>query len=213
MEIQDSRLERQIEFIREVDQLKGVWRQTFLMDSSRKENSAEHSWELAVMALVLGEYVEDDINLVRVLKMLAIHDLVEIDAGDTYAYDEEARRNQMDRERDAADRIFGLLPVDQEEEFRALWEEFEARETPEAQFAQALDNLQPLIHNYCTGGESWKDHDVDEAKVVNRNLSIREGSERLWRLAKRLIQTATERGMLQPEEKKAGEKERGEGGR
>src|SRR5262249_50705513 len=147
-----DRLARQIAFIIEIDKAKQVLRQTLLMDGSRLENDAEHSWHLAVMALLLAEYAGEAVDLLRVLKMVLIHDLVEIDAGDTFVYDVEALATRREREERAADRIFGLLPADVEEEFRALWEEFEAQATPEARFAAALDRLQPLLHNYHTGG-------------------------------------------------------------
>jgi putative hydrolase of HD superfamily len=196
MEIQESRLEQQLDFILEVDRLKSVLRETLLTDSSRKENSAEHSWQLAVMVIVFSEYADDEIDLKRVLKMVVIHDLVEIDAGDTYAYNHEAQEEKEEREREAAESIFGLLPSDQAQEFRTLWEEFESRETSEAMFAKAIDRLQPLIHNYHTGGESWKDHDVRLDDVLDRNEIIQDGSERLWAYTEQLIEAAVERGML-----------------
>jgi putative hydrolase of HD superfamily len=196
MEIQESRLEQQLDFILEIDRLKTVLRETLLTDSSRKENSAEHSWQLAVMVIVFSEYADDEIDLKRVLKMVVIHDLVEIDAGDTYAYNHEAQEDKEEREREAAERIFGLLPSDQAQEFRTLWEEFESRETSEAMFAKAIDRLQPLILNYHTGGESWKDHDVRLDDVLDRNEIIQDGSERLWAYTEQLIEAAVERGML-----------------
>ncbi|MEJ2725886.1 MAG: HD domain-containing protein, partial [Deltaproteobacteria bacterium] len=151
-----DRFEKQMGFIVEADKLKRISRQTILTDHSRQETSAEHSWHLGVMALVLSEYSQTGIDLLRVLKMVLIHDLVEIDAGDTYCYDQVERQDQEEREEKAADRLFGLLPGDQAGELRGLWEEFEARKTAEARFAAALDRVQPVLQNYHTQGEIWK---------------------------------------------------------
>jgi len=192
-------LRRQLNFTVEVDKLKGVLRQTLLTDGSRHENSAEHSWHLAIMALVLSDYArEKDIDLTRVLTMVLIHDLVEIDAGDTYCYDEEARRGQKDREKKAAARIFGLLPSDQGEKFLQIWREFDALQTPEARFAAALDRLQPIMHNYLTGGVMWRHHGIKKAQVVERNMPMEQGAPDLWRYASALIDDAVEKGMLAP---------------
>jgi putative hydrolase of HD superfamily len=159
--LNDGRLSRQIDFVREADRLKTVYRQTLLMDGSRYENDAEHSWHVCLMAALLHEHAgSTGVDLLRVLKMLLVHDIVEIDAGDTYCYDEEAHRDKAERERAAADRLFALLPEDQAGEVRALWEEFEGMGTPEARFAAALDRLQPLLHNYFTRGEAWRRHGV-----------------------------------------------------
>ena len=149
----ENRLQRQIQFIIEIDKLKKIMRQTYLTDQSRKENDAEHSWHLAVMAILLAEYAKDDqIDLFHVLKMLLIHDLVEIDAGDTFCYDEDGNAHKLEKEIQAAERIFNLLPEDQARDFRKLWDEFEARQSPESRFAAALDRLQPLLHNSRTKG-------------------------------------------------------------
>lgn len=191
-------LERQIEFVREADKLKHVLRQTVLLDRSRKENDAEHSWHLALMAVILVEHAsEPDVDLLKVLKMLVIHDLVEIDAGDTFCYDEDARRDQADRERRAADRIFGLLPANQCQEIRALWDEFEARETAEARYAVAVDRAQPLLHNLMTEGHTWREHGVRRPQVLDRNERIAEGAPRLWAYLRRLIDQAVEQGHLE----------------
>src|SRR5204863_6389117 len=152
----DTRLTQQIAFVMEIDKLKTILRQTSLMDNSRRENSAEHSWHLAVMALTLGDYAEPGTDLTHVVKMVLVHDIVEIDAGDTFAYDAQGYTDKNEREERAAARIFGLLPKDQCDELLALWHEFEAIDTPEARFANALDRLEPLLGNYATGGGSWK---------------------------------------------------------
>ena len=191
-----ERLKRQIGFLIEIDKLKRVLRQTVLMDTSRQENSAEHSWHLAVMALILAEYANQPVDLLRVLKMLLVHDIVEIDAGDTFIYDEKGQSDKAERERRAAERIFGLLPADQAAEVRALWEEFEARQTPEAAFAAALDRLHPLLHNYCTRGVAWRRHGVTARRVVQRNRNIEDGASTLWQLASLLIEDAVEKGFL-----------------
>lgn len=192
-----DRLEKQISFIVEIDKLKHIVRQTLLVDSSRQENSSEHSWHIAVMAILLGEYSRDShTDLLRVLKMCLIHDLVEIDAGDTYCYDEEGNEGKGKRERKAADRLFAILPPGQSQEFRELWEEFEARGTPEALFAAALDRLQPLLHNWRTEGGMWRRHGVRKHQVISRNRHIEEGAPMLWEYARNLIDKATERGFL-----------------
>lgn len=192
-----ERLAQQITFIREIDRLKTVARRTLLMDASRCENDAEHSWHLAVMAVLLGEYGNaPGMDLARVIKMVLIHDIVEIDAGDTYCYDEKGNRDKPAREKIAADRIFGLLPGDQQAECRALWEEFEARVSPEARFAAALDRVQPLMHNYYTNGIVWKNHGVTSIQVREHNRHVEEGSRPLWKFAEALIQDAVARGYL-----------------
>lgn len=192
----DTRLRRQIEFIVEIDKLKAVVRRSYLAGVDRRENSAEHSWHLAMMALVLSEYVDEDVDVLRVIKMVLIHDIVEIDAGDSFVYDGEQMTGKEEREQAAADRLFGLLPADQAQQFRALWEEFEARETPDARFAAALDRLMPLLHSYYTEARSWREHGVTHEQVVWRNSPIQSGSERLWQLAKTIIDEAVERGHL-----------------
>ena len=159
-----ERLERQIAFILEIDKLKSVLRRSYLLNEERHENSAEHSWHLSVMALVLAEHANAEINQLRVLKMLLVHDIVEIDSGDTYVYDAAGNDTKAEREQEAARRIFGLLPGDQQLEITQLWQEFEARETPEAQFAAALDRLMPLLHNYHTEGRSWREHGIAKSR-------------------------------------------------
>lgn len=192
-----DRLRKQIDFIIEIDKLKRILRQTVLMDCSRQENDAEHSWHLAVMALLLSEYaVECGIDMFRVLKMVLIHDLVEIDAGDTYCYDVERMHDQTEREESAADRIFTILPGDQAKEFRRLWDEFQQRRTPESLFAGALDRFQPLLHNYMTKGYMWKRHSIKKHQVIERNQPIKEGSSLLWAYAEKMIDNAVKRGYL-----------------
>ena len=192
-----DRLRRQIEFVMEIDKLKKVMRQTYLMDQSRKENDAEHSWHLAAMAMLLAEYAADgETDISRVMKMVLVHDLVEIDAGDTFCYDEEGARTKPAREQAAADRIFNMLPDDQATELRALWDEFEARRTPEARFAAALDRLQPLLHNYATDGKAWREHGITIDQVLARNKHIAEGSQALWQYAVHMIMDAADKGWL-----------------
>ena len=182
-----ERLQKQMEFILEVDKVKQIVRQTYLTDGSRKENDAEHSWHLALMAVLLKEYANEEVNLEKVIPMVLIHDLVEIDAGDTYAYDRAGLATQRDRETKAADRIFGMLPEDQGRRFRNLWEEFEAYETAEAKFAHVLDNCQPLILNDASGGKSWKEHTVHKSQIYRRNEHTAEGSREIWEYMKQLI--------------------------
>jgi putative hydrolase of HD superfamily len=194
----DDRLRRQVEFLIEIDKLKGVFRQTWLMDGSRRENDAEHSWHLAVMAVLLSEYAaEEDVDLLRVVKMVLVHDLVEIDAGDVLVYDRGKDPEWQAREREAAQRIFRMLPADQAEEVRGLWEEFEGRATPEARFAAALDRFQPMLHNYLTQGKAWQQHGVTSDQVIAHNRHMAEGAPRLWEYAYNLIRDAVERGYLE----------------
>lgn len=193
----EQRVERQLDFLLELDRLKTVLRQTWLTDGSRRENDAEHSWHIAVMAVVLAEHSADPgIDLLKALKMLLIHDVVEIDAGDTFAYDEVGAQDKEQRERAAAERIFGLLPNGQAAAFRDLWEEFEARRSPAARFAAALDRLQPILHNYHTQGKAWLAHGITARQVVARNQHIAEGAPRLWDYARRIIDEAVARGYL-----------------
>ena len=191
------RLQQQIQFLVEVDKLKQVLRRTWLMDQSRYENDAEHSWHIAVAAMLFLEYADDPkVDVLRVNKMLLVHDLVEIDAGDTYAYDEKACLDQAEREQKATERVFGLLPSDQAAEFRGLWEEFEARQTPDARYAAALDRFQPLLHNYMTGGRAWLDHAVTSDRVFVRNGPVVDGAPLLGQYAEDLIRDAVAKGYL-----------------
>jgi putative hydrolase of HD superfamily len=193
----EDRLSQQLRFILEMDELKHVLRQTLLPGDQRRENDAEHSWHFALMAVVLAEHAEGDVDPLRVVKMALIHDLVEIDAGDTFAYDEAAHADKEERERAAADRIFALLPAQQSGEMRELWEEFEARESADSCFAAALDRLQPLLLNYASGGDTWRRHGVRRDQVVARNKHIREGAPALWEFAADLIERAVAEGKLE----------------
>lgn len=194
----NPRLQQQITFICEIDRLKTVLRQTWIMDSSRQENSAEHSWHLALMAIVLAEYAPEGVDLMRVIQQLLVHDLVEIDAGDTFCYDAAAHWDKAAREAQAADRIFGLLPPEQRDEVRALWEEFEAQATPTARFAAALDRLQPLLHNQQTAGGTWKQHGIHEGQVFHRMKQVAEGAPQLWPWVQQVIADCVEAGFIAP---------------
>ena len=179
----NERLEKQFDFFREIDKEKFIGRQTYLTDGERKENDAEHAWHMAIMTVLLVEYANEKIDVLKTVMMLLIHDLVEIDAGDTYAYDEEGKKTQREREEKAAKRIFGLLPEEQGEKLMALWEEFEAYETPEANFAHTMDNIQPVMLNDATDGKAWLEHGVHLSQILGRNKKTAEGSEELWQYA------------------------------
>ena len=189
-----DRLARQLQFIIEIDKLKSIYRRTYLIDGARQENSAEHSWHLALLALILAEHANEPLDVAKVVKMVLVHDIVEIDAGDTYIY--AAQGDKKERESLAADRIFGLLPPDQEAEFRGLWEEFEAGLTPEARFATALDRFVPQLHNYHTQGRSWKEHGITAERVLGRNVVMSHGSVTLWEWTQELIERAVTEGLL-----------------
>jgi putative hydrolase of HD superfamily len=192
-----SRLEQQIRFILEVDKLKEIFRQTLCSQSRRRENDAEHSWHLCLCVIVLAEHAnQPNLDVLRVLKMLIVHDLVEIDAGDTFAYDTARMADQHAREAVAADRIFGLLPADQAKEFRALWDEFEEKTTPEAKFATAVDRFQPMLLNCSTEGAAWQRHGVTQDRVLARNCHIAQGCTDLWEYAEQMVQRAVDAGHL-----------------
>jgi putative hydrolase of HD superfamily len=191
-----ERLSRQIEFLVEMDKLKNVVRQTLLVDGARQEDSAEHSWHLALLAMVLAEHAKQPVDLFRVIKMILVHDLVEIDAGDTYCYDEEANLSKAEREIKAADRIFSLLPEDQALEFRSLWNEFESRQTADAIFAASLDRLQPLLNNFRSGGFMWQKHGIRKKQVYRRNSPMADGSPILWEFAQNMIKDAISNGWI-----------------
>jgi putative hydrolase of HD superfamily len=188
--------EKQINFIIEMDKVKHIGRQTYLADASRKENDAEHSYHLALMAFILADYANEPIDVLKTMKMVLLHDVIEIDAGDTYAYDEEGNKSKRVRELHAADRIFGLLPEAQMWEYRELWDEFEAMETAEAKFANMLDKVQPLLLNDASGGRSWEEHGVKKSQVLSRNARTHEGSEKIWEYARDIIERATAAGKL-----------------
>lgn len=180
----EERLKRQLDFALEIDKEKNIFRQTHLSGHGRNENDAEHAWHMAIMAYLLKEYANEPVDIAKVMLMCLIHDIVEIDAGDTYAYDEDAKKTQREREVKAADRIFGLLPEKQGKEFRALWEEFEAQETAESKFARTMDNIQPIMLNAATDGKAWEEHDVHIEQILNRNRNTAKGSEAIWEYAK-----------------------------
>ncbi len=191
-----ARLERQLSFIIEIDKLKQVLRHTSLLDGSRRENDAEHCWHLSLMAVVLMEHAAGEIDLLRVLKMLLIHDVVEIDAGDALLYDETDAAARATRERQAADRIFSMLPEDQAHALRALWNEFETRETADAKFARALDRLQPLLQNHSNHGGTWLQFGISANQVLAKHGTISDGSPLLWDLAMSVIEDSLRRGYL-----------------
>lgn len=183
-EEEKKELDQLFSFFREIDKEKFIGRQTYLTDAKRKENDAEHAWHMAVMTLLLSEYSNEEIDVLHTISMLLIHDLVEIDAGDTYAYDEEGKKTQTQRERKAADRIYGLLPEKQGRKLYDLWQEFEERKTPEAKFARVMDNLQPMMLNAATDGKAWEEHQVELNQILKRNEHTPEGSELLWEYAR-----------------------------
>lgn len=193
------RLAQQMQFVLELDKLKRVLRQTLLTDGSRRENSAEHSWHIALMAIVLAEYAPTTIDLLHVIKMLLVHDLIEIDAGDTFCYDPLGNQSKAEREQCAADRLFGMLPADQAINLRALWDEFEAQETPAAQFAASLDRLQPLLNNQQTQGHTWQLHGVTRDRVVQRMSTVASGAPALWPTVEQIIDECVAAGYLLPE--------------
>lgn len=193
----EERLKEQMAFFKEIDKEKTIFRQTYLADGTRKENDAEHSWHLAVMAMLLSEYSNEEIDILHTMSMVLIHDLIEIDAGDTYAYDTTGNKTKKDRETKAADRLFNILPEDQAAKIRALWDEFEANETAEAHFANMLDKIQPLMLNAASDGKSWIEHEVHREQVYGRNARTHEGSEELWEYADRnFIKPNIEKGRL-----------------
>lgn len=194
----NERLQQQLNFILEIDKLKQVLRQTHLLDEARRENSAEHSWHIALLALILAEYANEPLDVLRVVKMLLVHDIVEIDAGDTFAYDAVAKLEQARREQAAATRLFGLLPTDQATDLRALWDEFEAHTTPEAKFAHTVDRVMPFLHNFHGNGGTWRYHDVAYEQVLARMAPIRAGSEQLWTLVEEMLASAVADGLLPP---------------
>lgn len=199
MEKKEERLKKQMDFLLEVDKLKFITRQTYLSDGKRKENDGEHSWHLALMAVLLSEYSNEKVDLIKVITMVLIHDIVEIDAGDTYAYDAVGNQSKREREVKAADRIFNILPEDQAKKFRQLWEEFEAYETPEAKFAHVCDNVQPLMLNDATDGLAWREHEVKKSQVLQRNSRTGEGSQVMMEYINKILDKNVESGNLKDE--------------
>lgn len=196
-ELDEQRFQSQIGFLIEMDKMKNIYRQTRVLHEDRAENDAEHAWHLAMLALVLHEYANEPVDLKTVLATVLVHDVVEIDAGDTYAYDTEGYKTKAAREQKAADRLFGLLPPEQGAYLRKLWEEFEAQSTPEARFANALDRIQPLMLNYTKHGESWKTHGTRRTQVEQRMQAVSDGSEVLGSFAAEIIRRAADEGLLQ----------------
>lgn len=194
-----GRFEKQLEFILEIDKEKNILRQTHLSGHGRRENDAEHAWHMAIMIYLLKEYANKEIDVTKAMMMALIHDVVEIDAGDTYAYDSVGAATQKEREEKAANRIFGLLPDEQKAELKSLFEEFEANETMEAKFAHSMDNLQPLLLNHSNGGSDWKEHGVSKTQVLKRHSITRLGSEKLGEYSERLIEENVAKGNIKEE--------------
>ncbi len=194
----DERLRKQLDFALEIDKEKNIFRQTHLSGHGRNENDAEHAWHMAIMAYLLREYANEEVDIMKVMLMCLIHDIVEIEAGDTYAYDEEAKATQKLREEAAKEKIYSLLPEDQKRELIALFDEFEENETPEAKFARAMDNLQPLILNNSNGGGDWKEHGVSAEQVYKRQGNTKKGSEKLYEITDQIIKENIAKGSLQP---------------
>ena len=192
----DKRIEKQLAFSLEIDKVKNIFRQTHLSGNGRNENDAEHSWHMAIMAYLLREYSNEDINIAKVMLMCLIHDIVEIDAGDTYAYDAEALQSQKAREDAAKQRIFAILPEEQAQELIALFDEFEEYETAESKFAHAMDNIQPLILNNSNNGGDWREHDVTVEQIYKRQSKTKLGSEKLFEITDCIIQENVKKGNL-----------------
>ena len=195
----DDRLKQQLSFILEIDKEKNIFRQTHLSGHGRRENDAEHAWHMAIMAYLLQEYSNEPVDILKVIMMCLIHDVVEIDAGDTYAYDEEGLKTQQAREDAAKERIYSLLPPDQKQKLIAIFDEFEENRTPEAKFAHAMDNFQPLLLNHSNDGGDWQEHQVNEKQVYARQSKTREGSEVLYELTDRILQENISKGYIKRE--------------
>ncbi len=196
--INSEKIKKQIEFIITIDEMKNVLRRNLVSDASRRENDAEHSWHLAVMAMILEEYSADKVDISKVLKIALVHDLVEVYAGDTFAYDVKGNEDKLDREIMAAEKLFGMLKDGQGDEIRALWDEFEAKETAESKYANAIDRLQPLLLNYLTNGHTWKLGDVHAPQILQRMDIIRTATPELWHIVEGIISTSIESGLLKP---------------
>lgn len=194
-----ERLEKQLAFSLEIDKEKNIFRQTHLSNFGRRENDAEHAWHMAVMIYLLKEYANEEFDLAKAMMMALVHDIVEIDAGDTYAYDAEGLATQAEREAAAAERIFGILPEEQKNELKGLFEEFDACETPEARFAKVMDNLQPFMLNNSNDGMDWKEHGVCKSQVYRRNKRTSSGSEEIWKYMQEVIEQNVKKGSLKSE--------------
>lgn len=196
--IKDEKLKNQIKFVMVIDEMKNIFRRNLIIDGTRRENDAEHSWHLAMLAMILEEYSAEKINIERVLKIALVHDLIEVYAGDTFAYDAKGNEDKHEREVQAADKLFGMLDTVQEAEIRALWDEFEAMETAESRYANAIDRIQPLILNYMTNGHTWKEGDVHSTQIYKRMDIIRTATPELWHIVEGIISTSIEMGILKP---------------
>ena len=194
--MEKKRLDKQVDFILEADKEKNILRQTHLSGHGRRENDAEHAWHMAIMIYLLKEYANEEIDVAKAMMMALIHDIVEIDAGDTYAYDAKGLESQKEREEKAAERIFGLLPEDQKAELKSLFEEFEAYESPEAKFARAMDNFQPLLLNNSNGGSDWKEHGVARSQVMKRHVKTKLGSDEIWQYAEKILEENVRKGNI-----------------
>lgn len=192
----DERIKKQIEFALEIDKEKNIFRQTHLSNNGRNENDAEHAWHIAIMSYFLQEYSNEKVDIARVMIMCLIHDIVEIDAGDTYAYDSEGLKTQKNREKIAKERIFSLLPTDQKKEFISIFDEFEENQTPEAKFAHAMDNFQPLILNNSNDGGDWREHNVTAKQVYGRQLKTKDGSKKLFEITDMILQENIKKGNI-----------------
>jgi len=204
MDDKDERIKKQLAFALEIDKVKNIFRQTHLSGNGRNENDAEHSWHMALMAYLLREYSNEKVDIAKVMLMCLIHDIVEIDAGDTYAYDEEGLQTQKEREDAAKERIFSILPEEQKEELVALFDEFEAYETAESKFAHAMDNLQPLILNDSNNGGDWKAHNVTAEQIYKRHINTKKGSDKLFEVTDNILQDNIRKGNLKNAKEKAG---------
>lgn len=199
--MEKERFEKQLAFILEADKEKNILRQTHLTGHGRRENDAEHAWHMAMMIYLLREYSNEEFDVAKAMAMALIHDIVEIDAGDTYAYDDKALKSQKEREELAAERIFGLLPDDQRDELRALFDEFEVGKSEEARFAKAMDNFQPLLLNNSNDGRDWREHKITKSQVIGRQITSRLGSEAIWSYTEKLIDENVKKGNIQDENK------------
>lgn len=196
--IKDEKLQKQIKFAIVIDEMKNVFRRNLIIDGSRRENDAEHSWNLAMLAMLFEEYSTEKVDLEKVLKIALVHDLIEVYAGDTFAYDAKGNKDKLQREIESANKLFGILDPVQGAEIRALWDEFEAKETPESKYANAIDRIQPLINNYMTDGHTWKEGDVHAPQIYKRMDIIRTTTPALWPIVEGIISTSIEKGILKP---------------
>ncbi|MCH5259354.1 MAG: HD domain-containing protein [Lachnospiraceae bacterium] len=197
--MENERLRKQIDFILEADKEKNILRQTHLTGNGRRENDAEHAWHMAIMIYLLKEYANEEFDMAKAMLMALIHDIVEIDAGDTYAFDAKGLETQDAREAKAARRLFGMLPEDQGEELKSLFEEYEANETPEARFVRVMDNFQPLLLNHSNNGRDWKEHGIGKSQVINRHIKTKSGSDVIWECSEKIIEDNVRKGNLKDE--------------